>query len=67
MGLLHRIRHAIATWRHERDTYGELARLTERDLADLGLSRADIRNVARTAARQGPVDVFAFDDALGRA
>ena len=34
-----------------RTTFAELAALSDRDLADLGMSRADIRYVARQAAR----------------
>ena len=38
------------TWRKYRETYGELARMTQRELADLGIDRADIGRVARHAA-----------------
>jgi uncharacterized protein YjiS (DUF1127 family) len=34
------------SWRRYRDTVNELSRLTNRELADLGISRADIANVA---------------------
>jgi uncharacterized protein YjiS (DUF1127 family) len=34
-----------------RETYAELARLSDRDLADLGLHRAEIDQIARDAAR----------------
>jgi uncharacterized protein YjiS (DUF1127 family) len=33
-----------------RKTYNELARLTDRELNDIGLSRADINDVARDQA-----------------
>ena len=33
------------------ETYRELARLSSRELADLGISRADIPEIARRAAR----------------
>ena len=36
----------ISTWRRERETIRELARLTDRELADLGIARSDIRSVA---------------------
>lgn len=36
----------IATWRRERETIRELSRLTDRELADLGIARADIHAVA---------------------
>ena len=36
----------IAQWRREREIVRELSRLSDRDLADLGISRADIPSVA---------------------
>lgn len=36
-------------WRTYRNTVAELDRLSNRDLADLGISRSDIRRVARTS------------------
>ena len=38
-------------WRTYRNTLSELDRLSNRDLADLGISRADIRSVARSAVK----------------
>lgn len=35
-----------------RDTYNELFTLTARDMADLGMCRADFRRLAREAAEQ---------------
>ena len=40
----------IANWRREREAVRELSRLTDRELADLGIARADIRAVAEGAA-----------------
>ncbi len=40
-----------ATWKKYSRTVAELEALSTRDLADLGLSRADITRVAREAAR----------------
>ena len=37
-------------WRRYRQTYGELSRLTDRELDDLGLSRYDLRAVSRNSA-----------------
>lgn len=37
-------------WRRYRDTVTELSRLTNRELTDLGISRGEIRHVARKAA-----------------
>lgn len=36
-------------WRRYRETVGELSRLTNRELSDLGISRSDIPFVARKA------------------
>jgi len=41
----------IRIWRRERETLTELKRLTERDLSDIGIHPADIRSIARQAAR----------------
>ncbi len=35
----------------ERTTFNELSLLTDRDLADLGIHRSQIREIARNAAR----------------
>ena len=37
-------------WRNYRDTVDELARLSNRDLSELGISRSDINDIAREAA-----------------
>ncbi|SFO71128.1 protein of unknown function [Cohaesibacter marisflavi] len=37
-------------WRNYRDTVDELARLSNRDLGELGISRGDITEIAREAA-----------------
>ena len=39
----------IVNWRRENDAVRELSRLTDRELADLGIARADIRAVAARA------------------
>ncbi|MCB1424465.1 MAG: DUF1127 domain-containing protein [Zhengella sp.] len=36
-------------WRRERETISELNRLSNRELADLGIARADIPFIARRA------------------
>jgi uncharacterized protein YjiS (DUF1127 family) len=38
-------------WRTYRNTLSELERLSTRDLADLGINRADIRSVARSSVK----------------
>ena len=40
----------IARWRLRRDAVRELSRLSDRELADLGISRSDIKDVAAGAA-----------------
>lgn len=41
------IREAYKNWREYRKTVGELNSLSTRELSDLGISRHDIRQVAR--------------------
>ncbi len=45
-----RIVTTYRAWRKYRQTYNELMRLSNRDLADLGISAADIPAIARKAA-----------------
>jgi uncharacterized protein YjiS (DUF1127 family) len=40
----------LASWRRYRQTFRELEALNDRELADLGLGRRDIRTVARQAS-----------------
>ena len=40
-----------STWQRYRRTVSELASLSDRDLADLGISRSDIPRLARDATR----------------
>ena len=40
----------LRNWKRYRETVRELSRLSDRDLADLGISRFDIASVARDAA-----------------
>ncbi len=42
----------IASWRREREAVRELSRLSDRELADLGIARSDIRAVAEFASRE---------------
>ena len=44
-----RVVHNYRQWRNFRDTVDELNRLSNRDLNDLGISRADITAIAREA------------------
>jgi uncharacterized protein YjiS (DUF1127 family) len=50
-GLVARLEARIAYWLRYRATVTELGSLTDRQLADIGIMRADIAAVARTAAR----------------
>jgi uncharacterized protein YjiS (DUF1127 family) len=43
------IARSFNNWRKYRETVTELGRMTDRELNDLGIGRADIRRVARTA------------------
>jgi uncharacterized protein YjiS (DUF1127 family) len=38
-------------WRRYRATVGELVRLSNRELDDMGIGRADIRRIARDAVK----------------
>lgn len=56
-GLVQRLGHMIAAWKQSyaeyrvyRKTLSELQALTDRELADLGLSRSEIRRVSYHAA-----------------
>ena len=40
----------LRSWMRYRETLRELERLSDRDLADLGIARADIEGVARGGA-----------------
>ena len=42
--------HWIEAWRRYRSAVSELSQLSERELADLGMSREEIREVARQSA-----------------
>ena len=46
------IADGIAQWKQYNRTYNELASLSDRDLADLGISRAEIPSVAAQASMQ---------------
>lgn len=42
---------SFANWRKYRQTVVELDRMSNRELTDLGIARADIQRVARAAVR----------------
>ena len=41
----------VAAWRRYRESVRELTRLSDRELADLGIGRAEIESIARKSAR----------------
>ncbi|MFS8110611.1 DUF1127 domain-containing protein [Rhizobium jaguaris] len=43
------VARSFNNWRKYRQTVAELGRMSTRELDDLGIGRADIRNVARAA------------------
>ena len=43
------VARSFSNWRKYRQTVAELDRLSNRELNDLGVNRADIRSVARAA------------------
>lgn len=45
------ISRSYNNWRKFRQTVNELSRMSNRELADLGIARADIHSVARQAVR----------------
>ena len=45
------LKNRIATWQKYSRTVTELEALSNRELADLGFGRSDIRTIARQAAR----------------
>jgi uncharacterized protein YjiS (DUF1127 family) len=47
-----RIVNTYRAWRKYRETYNELMRLSSRDLADLGISRSEIPEIARKSVAQ---------------
>lgn len=43
------VARAFANWRKYRQTYNELNRMSDRELSDIGVARADITRIARTS------------------
>jgi uncharacterized protein YjiS (DUF1127 family) len=50
--LLNNISKSIAKYNRYRRTLNELSRLTNRELADIGIARCDIPNVANNLVRR---------------
>lgn len=50
LSLFARLVASFAAWRTYLETLAELERMTDRELLDINLSRADLRDVARQAA-----------------
>ena len=57
MTMLHRIVANIQAKRREHGTFRALSRLGDRELADFGLAREDVRTAARLASRESTRDV----------
>ena len=51
MSLKH-LSEKIINWQRNREAVRELSRLSERELADLGISRADIETVVKAGLRR---------------
>ena len=66
---------ALITWHHQRETERQLSLLSDRELADIGIERADIPQVARfdpaadkrSAARSGSRDRLRLTPARSQA
>ena len=54
----------IANWRRERETVRELSRLSDRELADLGIARVDIKAVAGGAPLTAREHMLTLEPAL---
>ena len=50
----------ISNWRRERSAVSQLSRLSDRELADLGIQRQDIKAVARFASTMRRDEVAAI-------
>lgn len=49
--MFNNIARQVSSWRRYRNTYNELMKLSNRELDDLGICRADIDSVARNVVR----------------
>ena len=67
---------ALITWHHQRETERQLSLLSDRELADIGIERADIAQIARfdpaadkrrNAAQSGSRSPLAYSHAQTRA
>ena len=58
MDLLNRIKTYLDHRARVNETVRELRSLTDRELHDIGISRADIHEIASQATDTGPVDVY---------
>lgn len=52
--MFHTIIHRTRRWRHYRQTLAELERLSDRELADIGMFRCDLPRIARESAKFVP-------------
>jgi len=60
MSILATIARVVERYRREARTRYELEQLGDRDLADLGIVRADVARLARASATSGVIDIYAW-------
>lgn len=65
MTILATIARMVERYRREARTRYELDQLSDRDLADLGIVRADIDRLARESAALGFVNIYAWRETAG--
>ncbi|SNB67731.1 protein of unknown function [Arboricoccus pini] len=62
MALFAKLSSLIERRRRESQTAYELSLLSDRDLSDLGISRIDIKRLARESAENGVIDLYDWRD-----
>jgi uncharacterized protein YjiS (DUF1127 family) len=62
MALFSKLSALVERRRRESQTAYELSLLSDRDLADLGISRLDIKRLARESAENGVIDLYDWRD-----
>lgn len=62
MALFAKLNSILERRRRESQTAYELSLLSDRDLADLGIARIDIKRLARESAENGVIDLYDWRD-----
>ena len=62
MALFAKLSSLLERRRRESQTAYELSLLSDRDLSDLGISRIDIKRLARESAENGVIDLYDWRD-----